>query len=149
MYIDEVDRKIIRELQEDSRKSFKAIAQELDISDATVHNRVKTLLNKGIIKRFTLLIDPSKVGLPVIFSINLEVEPKKIKETAEKLASVKGIYSVWVVAGTNNVSARARVEDLQKLQKMSNEVLGNLEGVRKVEIGLATQVIKEEKEVQI
>ncbi|MCK4327433.1 MAG: Lrp/AsnC family transcriptional regulator [Candidatus Diapherotrites archaeon] len=148
-FLDETDRKIIRLLQEDSRESFKAIAKKLKMSDATIHNRVKNLLKEGIIRKFTLSLDAAKAGYPVLFSISLEVEPQKLKEAAEKLAVLDEVYSVWIATGTNNLQARARAEDLQKLQRMSNEVITSLPGVRKVEISLATGVLKDEKEVHI
>ena len=149
MYLDELDKKLLKELQRDSRQSYKALAEKLDVSDATIHKRVKTLQDKKIIKKFTALVDPEKAGFPVSFVINMEADPNQSKKIAERLAEIDEIYEVWIVAGAYTITARARVKDLHELQKMANNVLSDMEGVRKMDISLATKIIKSETGVNL
>ena len=72
--VDSTDYKIIRILQEDSRRSFSKIADNLGIAVGTAYNRVKSLEDKGILKGYTIIADPIKLGygltaLNNIFSI--------------------------------------------------------------------------------
>jgi len=55
--LDEADREIIRYLRENARMTFVDIGKALDISDATVYNRVKRLTEMGVIKKFTIEVD--------------------------------------------------------------------------------------------
>ena len=56
--IDETDKKLISILMENSRKSFKDIAKELGMSVITVRKRVQKLVDEGIIKKFTITLNP-------------------------------------------------------------------------------------------
>ena len=60
--IDKVDLKIVNLLQEDSRQSFNRIANKLGISVGTAYNRVKNLKATGVLKSYTILLDPVKLG---------------------------------------------------------------------------------------
>ena len=60
--LDDKDKRILNLLQENSRLSYTEIANELKISEATVRYRVKKLTDAGIISKFTVLLDPRKIG---------------------------------------------------------------------------------------
>lgn len=57
--VDEIDLKIISLLQEDSRSSFNQIAANLGIVVGTVHNHEKNLEDEGILKGYTIILDPT------------------------------------------------------------------------------------------
>lgn len=61
--VDKVDLAILKFLQEDASIPFTEIARRLKISESTVRKRVEKLKQEGIIKRFTVIIEPSKIGL--------------------------------------------------------------------------------------
>ena len=62
--LDDKDKQILNLLQENSRLSYTEIGNELDISEATVRYRVKKLVDAGVISKFTVLLDPRKIGYP-------------------------------------------------------------------------------------
>ncbi len=57
--IDDVDREILRALQKDARASFKKVGREIGVSEATVFVRVKKLRDKGVLRGFKAIVDPS------------------------------------------------------------------------------------------
>lgn len=59
---DATDRKLIALLQEDSRKTTKALSLELQLSVTAVHERIKKLEREGIIKKYVALVDPGRIG---------------------------------------------------------------------------------------
>jgi DNA-binding Lrp family transcriptional regulator len=63
--LDEKDLAILKALEEDSRRTTKAISEDLGIPRATVHERIKRMAEKGIIKRFTISLDHSALGEPI------------------------------------------------------------------------------------
>jgi Lrp/AsnC family transcriptional regulator for asnA, asnC and gidA len=60
--LDLIDRSILSMLQDDARTPYVKIADQLGVSDATIHIRVRKLVNEGIIKQFTVLLDEEKVS---------------------------------------------------------------------------------------
>jgi len=58
--IDEIDKKILKILQEDSRTPFSRIAKMLNLSESTIHLRIKRLREEGIIRGFLVDIDPEQ-----------------------------------------------------------------------------------------
>ena len=63
--LDEKDLAILSILKKDSRRSTKAIATELDMPRATVHERIKRMAEKGVIKGFSVKVDHAKMGKPI------------------------------------------------------------------------------------
>ena len=71
--IDEIDRRILELLQEDARLSNAALANEVGLTVSTVHERVKKLEKKGIIKGYVALVDAEALGKPITAFIRLSV----------------------------------------------------------------------------
>ena len=71
--IDGIDRQILTLLQENARLSNAALAKEVGLTASTVHERVKKLEKKGIIKGYVALVDAEAVGKPIAAFIRLSV----------------------------------------------------------------------------
>ena len=78
--MDDIDRKIIRLLQEDARKSFNKIAESLGIAVGTAYNRVKNLEDKGILLGYTILLDPTKLGYGLTALILIQADGRYLPE---------------------------------------------------------------------
>ena len=66
--LDEIDTRLIDLLREDASRPEKALAARLGISIATVHRRREALMERGVIRRYTIDVDPSRAGRPVLVS---------------------------------------------------------------------------------
>ena len=88
--VDEVDRKIIRLLQEDARKSFNKIADSLGIAVGTAYNRVKNLEDRGILKGYTIMLDSAKLGYGLTALILIEAEGRFLPDVEKELAKLFG-----------------------------------------------------------
>jgi len=93
--LDEIDRKILNMLQSDARTSFASIARESKVSEATIRFRVKKLIKKGVITRFTALLDARKIGLSVTAIIMAKVDPTLLEEAFEQLTSFNETHHVF------------------------------------------------------
>ncbi len=71
--IDEIDQKILMLLQEDARQSNAALAEKVGLTASTVHERVKKLERKGIIKGYVAVVNPEPLGKPITAFIRLSV----------------------------------------------------------------------------
>ncbi|WP_139293338.1 AsnC family transcriptional regulator, partial [Mycobacterium tuberculosis] len=65
MKIDDIDKKIIDVLSEDSRLSMSALGRKINLSSPSVTDRVRKMESFGIIKKYTLEVDYEKLGLPI------------------------------------------------------------------------------------
>lgn len=72
--IDEIDRQILILLQQDARLSNAALAERVGLTSSTVHERVKKLERKGIIKGYSAVVDPELLGKPIMAFIRLTVD---------------------------------------------------------------------------
>ena len=67
--IDELDRKILSELQEDAEQSLDEIARKVGSSKTPVWNRIRRMREQGVIKRQTAILDPEELGLEACFFV--------------------------------------------------------------------------------
>ena len=83
--MDRLDLKIIRSLNENARKSYREISDELDISDTTVRNRINRMLDDGVIKQFNVIVDYHKIGRIIKAFIGIKIRPPQLQELVNKL----------------------------------------------------------------
>ncbi|MEM1607527.1 MAG: Lrp/AsnC family transcriptional regulator [Candidatus Bathyarchaeia archaeon] len=146
--IDDVDREIIRMLQEDARISFRKIAEKLNVSEATIFTRVKKLLKKNVIKGFTAIVSPEKVGKNITAFVLINADPKKLHNVLEALSRMDDVYEVFDVTGSYYALAKIRTENQSKLAKIIDDI-GMIDGVISTETALVLRSIKEEVRIKI
>ena len=71
MKIDDIDRQILINLQQDGRKTASEIAKELNLTVPTITERIRKLQEGSVIKAFQAVIDPRSVGLDVTAMITI------------------------------------------------------------------------------
>lgn len=142
MRIDEIDRNILRLLQEDGRMSYSEIARRTGIPESTVRLRVKKLIEEGIIRKFAALINPFKAGYNIVAFIAVDVEPNKIKRAVEELSKLPEVDVLGIATGAHDVLMQVTVKDLQELESFLIEKLGKIEGIKSTETSILTSVKK-------
>lgn len=96
--LDETDFEILRLLTEDARRPYREIADAVDLSSPSVSDRVSRLQDMGIIRRFTLDLDRSKLrgGVPVL--VELSIQPDAVDEIRDMLALTDGVEHVFTAS---------------------------------------------------
>lgn len=143
MKVKNVDKKILRLLQEDSRRPFRQIATDLKISEPTLYNRVKKLQEEMIIEGFTTIINPDSVGFPYLAFIMLTVEPSKEEEITNKLSSLPEILELHLLFGEKNILLKMRSQDINAIRNFINNGIRSMEGILKIESYLSMKTEKE------
>ena len=138
---DDMDMRLIHELQKDSRQSNLALAEKLGVSEATIRRRVANLIEKDIVK-FTVFINPEQAGFPVSALISFHVDPSKIDETSEKLTKIEALYSVSVVSGSSDVVASGYFKSVEAIYELLNNEIKAIEGISRVETGVILKRLK-------
>ncbi len=130
--MDERDRKIIEILVKNGRATLTEIAKELGISEAAVRKRLKNLEERGIIKGYTAIIDYEKAGYGVISLTGIDTEPDKFLDVAKKLREHEFVKSLYITSGDHMIMAEIVAKDGDELTKILSEVIGKIEGVKRV-----------------
>lgn len=130
--LDEKDLTILKVLEEDSRRTTKAISEDLGIPRATVHERIKRMVEKGIIKRFTITLDRSALGEPIIAFILVSFLPNaKVsqREVAQRISDLEGVYEVHLISGEYDMLVKVRGKSMEDIGALVIDRIREVEGV--------------------
>ena len=146
--LDEIDIKIIGLLQKDSRLSFNRIAKELGISVGTAYNRIRGLEEKGVLRGYTAIIDPVKVGYQLTAIILIQAEGKHLMEVESEIARMGNVISVYDITGEFDVAVIARFKDRFDLNKFIKALL-KMPYVKRTVTNVVLNVVKEDFRVPL
>lgn len=146
--IDNVDIKIIQLLQEDSRISFNRIANKLGVSVGTAYNRVKSMEEKGVIKGYTVIVDPVKLGQTLTAIILIQADGKHLVEVEEKISRIKNVVCVYDITGDFDIAVIARFKDRFGLNAFIKSLL-RIPHVRRTVTNVVLNVVKEDFRVNL
>jgi DNA-binding Lrp family transcriptional regulator len=122
--VDETDEKIIRILQADSRRAFVEIANEIGLSESAVRRRVKNLLDKMIIKRFTIELGASdKTSAITLISVAADTSA-----VSKELMNLNGVKVVYEITGQYDIAAIIAAPAIADINKCIDDVR-KIEGV--------------------
>ena len=131
MIVDDLNKGILKELK-DGRKSYKLIAEELDVTENTVRSRVRKMQEDGMLD-ISGYVDVDKFdGLQVIM-IGIRTSSMDYISKGEEISNLKGVISVSVVTGRFDLIVTVQLdEDLPLLEFLKNE-LSNVESIEAIE----------------
>ena len=128
--MDENDLKIIDILLQNARTPYTEIALKLGISEGTVRNRIKKLEKKGVIERYTIDVNPKKMGYHTIVLLGMDAEPKHFLSAAEELSKLECVKWVYTSTGDHMIMAEVWARDTTDLNRMISENISKIDGVR-------------------
>jgi DNA-binding Lrp family transcriptional regulator len=146
--IDDLDRKIIRALNQNARKSFRDVAKEVGTSVTAVINRVKKLEESGFILGYIPLVDPEYFGLNLIAIIALRISKGKLLETQEQIAKNSRAVAVYDITGEWDSLIVGYFKDRQDLNDFIKDLL-SLENVDRTVTNIVLNVVKEERRIPV
>jgi DNA-binding Lrp family transcriptional regulator len=130
--LDEKDSAILEELMKDSRKTTKAIAKELEIPRATVHDRIVRMEQRKVIRKYTAVPDYAQLGQGVTAFILAQFEPREglsQRETADEIADILGISEVHMISGEYDMLLKVRGASMEDIGKLVIDRLRAVKGV--------------------
>ncbi|EWM19610.1 MULTISPECIES: Lrp/AsnC family transcriptional regulator [unclassified Kutzneria] len=121
--LEPIDRAILRELTQDGRCSFTDLAERVGLSVSAVHQRVRRLEQRGVLKGYAARVDGEQVGLPLTAFISLTpidpAAPDDYPHRLEHLAAVEACYSV---AGDASYVLKVRVAGPTALEELLRQI---------------------------
>jgi len=146
--MDELDKKILRELQLDARQSFTTIAQKINVSTATVSDRVKKLTEKGLICGYTTILNTSELGMVTMIT-RIKTKPGcRIEEVAEGVAELGESCCIHHITGDFDIMAICKCPGYEKCGA-AIEKIKEIEGVERVNSEIVLKILKEELKVKL
>lgn len=139
--LDEIDRRIIEQLQKDGRKPYTQIAPAVGLSEAAVRQRVQRLIDGGVMQ-IVAVTDPRLLGFSRQAMIGLKVEGDT-RRVADVVADLHEVEYVVLTAGALDMLVEVVVEDDEHLLELLNEKIRKIEGVQTTETYIYLRVHKE------
>jgi len=114
--VDDVDRRLLDVLRDDGRLSINELAGRANVSRANAYQRVNRLRETGVIRRFTVDVDPRALGLSVAAFILVDIEQHSWREMGERILEVPGVEYLGFTTGTFDLILLVRAPDMETLR---------------------------------
>lgn len=137
-----LDKKIVALLVDDGRMSFADIARALDISRVHARDRVLHLMEEGVIEKFTVIVNPEKVGTVVSAFLDVEVDPQGIETVADDLARQPEVVSLYIMSDMTSLHIHTLTEDNTGLEDFVRRNLFSRQHVVKISCKLLLSRVK-------
>ncbi|MCG8928101.1 Lrp/AsnC family transcriptional regulator [Lentzea sp. CC55] len=127
--LDEIDRRILDELEADGRLSGRALAERVTISRANAYARFERLVADGVITGFTARVDPVKVGLTTSAYVAMTVRQNNWRDLQVRLRAIPEVRHMALMGGEFDVMLLVRAQDNNALRRVVLEELQTIPGV--------------------
>ena len=112
LQLDDIDKKILDFLVENTRMPFTEIAQRMGVSAGTIHVRVKKMEDTGVIKGSSLVIDYKKLGYNFTTYIGILLsKSSKTQQVVKILENIPNVTELSVTSGKYNIFCKIRAKD--------------------------------------
>jgi len=142
--VDGLDAQIVGLLQEDGRMLYKDIAERVGVSLPTVKARINRLMALGLIKRFTVALDPDKIAGKVRGVLFAKVNPAQAELLAQTLSKMNEVRAAHYVAGEKQLFLEVEADDVESFNRLILETLPKETGLIDISAHVITQTVKEE-----
>ncbi|MCS7110786.1 MAG: Lrp/AsnC family transcriptional regulator [Ignisphaera sp.] len=139
--LDEKDLKLIEMLASNARLTYTDMAKTLGISDVAVLKRVKKLESK-VLKKYTIVVDPRKVGYKTISLTGIDVEPEKLFDVITKLKDNPSVKGLYLTTGDHPIISIIWAKDDDDLVRIHREI-SEINGVKRVCPAIVLRTLKE------
>ena len=140
--VDELDLKILQELLRDGRASYRRIAERVGASVSTVASRVEAMEKRGVIKGYTAIVDPQKLGYEISAVITIRIS-ENLLEVQRRIAQDPHVYGVYDVTGEADSVVLARFRTRGELSRFVKKILA-MEEVERTITHIVLDVVKED-----
>lgn len=121
--LDETNKKILRELSLNARKSFREISKSTLISIGTIANRIREMENSGVIKGYTVILDDEKIGYELTALIGIVISRGKLIEVERILSAYENVMAVYDVTGEYDAFLIAKFKNRNHMSQFIKSLL--------------------------
>ncbi|MCI4432032.1 MAG: Lrp/AsnC family transcriptional regulator [Nitrosopumilus sp.] len=125
--------KLLYELTKDGSISVPTLSKKLGINASVLYSRIKRLMKKKLIKKFTIVVDDSLLGIGVRASVGINRDPKLKDNIHKKFMEISEIASISEVTGRFDMIIKVHAKNLEALHTIVIEKIGRIEGIQNTE----------------
>jgi DNA-binding Lrp family transcriptional regulator len=146
MQLDEIDRRILRELQQNGRLQNIELAKRVGLSPSPCLRRVKLLEEAGIISRYVAVVDQARVGLTLSLFARVSLTAQDAETIDHFIAAMKQLPEVvecYIMLGESDALLRVVVSDLEDYRRFQSTHLTRRNGIQTVKTDVPSETIKQ------
>ena len=150
--MDDLDKKIVFELQKNGRLSNFEIAEKVGLSPSPCLRRIKNLEKKKVISGYTAIVDEELFGYPVTAFVSVRLENQTdgtLKKFEEGISTLVEVVDCWLVTGNRDYLLRVVAENLKTYEKFMREDLTKIKGIASIETNFALGSVKTKQPLPI
>jgi Lrp/AsnC family leucine-responsive transcriptional regulator len=143
--LDEIDRKILRELRADGRLSNLKLAEKVGLSATPCWNRVRSLEERGVIEGYAALLNHKAIGLPdtVIIEVTLDRhDDEAVDRFGQEIAMLPEVLEAYLVTGEYDYLIKVAVAGTEGYEDFLRRKLYKLPGLRHSRSTFALRCLK-------
>jgi len=125
--------KLLYELTKDGSISVPILSKKLGINASVLYSRIKRLLKKKLIKKFTVEIDDSLLGIDVKATVGINRDPKLKDVIHKKFMEIPEVVSISEITGRFDILIQVYAKNLEALHSVVIEKIGKIDGIQNTE----------------
>jgi len=144
--LDEFDRKILAVLRKDGRITFTELAQQVGLSKTPCQQRVKRLVESGVILGFRAIVDPAKLGLDHVAFAEVKLSDTReaaLKEFNTAVRQIPEVEECHMIASSFDYLLKVRTSDIRKYRMVLGEKISSLPHVASTSTFVAMETVRE------
>ncbi len=131
--VDDLDLQILSELSNDASISVPRLSKKIDINSSVIYSRIKRLVKRKLIERFTIDVNDAELGYIVKALTGINMNSKKRDHIIEELFKIDGVREVAEVTGRFDILVTMYSKSLDQMHKIVSEQIGRIEGIQSSE----------------
>jgi Lrp/AsnC family transcriptional regulator, regulator for asnA, asnC and gidA len=147
--LDEVNLRILDILGRDASRPFVDIAKELEVSDATVHIRVKRLQAAGILRKFTITTDNVLLGYDHLAFVGINLSKGSGDEVLVALSQIEEILELHEMYGQYDLLVKIRSRNLEEMRDIVANKISKIPQITEAQSMMVLKTIKEEHTIPL
>ena len=127
--VDKIDQNILSELSKDSSISIPKLSEKINVNSSVVYSRIKRLVKKKLIERFTIEINNKELGFGVKSITGINMDSKQRDNVIQELFKITGVREVSEVTGRFDILVTMYAENLSDMYRIVSDNIGTIQGV--------------------
>lgn len=132
---------LIKFLEKNSRATFAELARVFNVSETAIRKRLMKLEKDGVIRRYTVEVDPKKIGFEVDALIGIDTTPEQFIPIIEKLKETPEVRSLYTSTGDHMILIRSWFKNSDELRKFLKKIK-EIPGITKICPAIILEKIK-------
>lgn len=127
--IDDLDLTILSELSADASISVPKLSEKIKVNPSVVYSRIKRLVKKKLIERFTIVVNDQELGYQVKALAGINMDSKKRDTVIDELFKIKGVREIAEVTGRFDILVTLYAHSLDEMHQIVSDKIGKIEGI--------------------